>query len=56
MLTDFGGFFMGIIRFVALFGNLMNERLFLGKLISDMYMVKLGEKQTDDKAVRRKSK
>ena len=55
MLSEFGGLAVSVTRFVGLFFVFTNEKLFLGKLISEMYMVKLGFSQVNDKVVARKS-
>ena len=40
-LSDFGGLYQAIIRSLSVIGFFLNARLFIGKIINEMYFVKI---------------
>ena len=42
-MAQFGGMFSTVFSLISIFGYFMNNKLFIGKLISEMYLFKIKE-------------
>jgi len=54
-IEDFGGLFAIFFDFLIIFGGMINQKLFMGKLIKDSYFIKLKDKNNLPRSLKGKT-